>query len=171
MITNFRNDTIDMDSLPDWEVVNFEPVNPKYKSVILLRYLIFFVVFSGAVILIKFSQDNLTSDYWFILLIGLVLLGTLCAVNLWSVGYWGYALREHDVLYRSGIFSKSVEIIPYKHVQHVHVKEGLFSRLFHLSSVEVHTAGMGQSLRIPGIKKEKSLQIQDFLSSKVASKS
>lgn len=170
-MTNFKNDSIDMNDLPDWQVVNFEPVASKYKYVILLRYLITIIVFSAGVFFVQFMSENTIDNIWIILLLGLGVLGGFCLINLWSVGYWGYALREHDVLYRSGIFSKSVEIIPYKHVQHVHVKEGFFSRIFNLSSVEVHTAGMGQSLRIPGIKKEKSLKIQDFLSSNIASKS
>ena len=80
----------------------------------------------------------------------------------------GFAFREHDVIYRSGILATNTMIIPYNRVQHVALHEGFISRYFDLAKVEIFTAGGDSSdVSIPGIKKEQAEDIKQLLMGKI----
>lgn len=164
---NFVNNQVELSSLPQWEEVEFQRVAKPYKYVIILNYVILVVVLSViAFIIVRNSEEVTVGSAVFI--VGSVLLLLLCSMHLWSYTRWGYALRQKDVLYRSGIFTRRVEIVPYRHIQHVQVKEGMLSRIFALVSIEVFTAGSGKSIQIPGIPREQSAKIQEFISDRIS---
>jgi membrane protein YdbS with pleckstrin-like domain len=171
MTTQFSNKQILISELPDWQTVTFEEISSKYKSVVLIRYIIFMILYISIATIIYFANnEDQNFNLLYVLAGGLVLFIIFLLLNLWSMRYWGYALREHDMLYRTGIFSKSVKIIPFKQVQHVDIKEGAISRLFSLSSIEIHTAGVGEGLRVPGIAQSNVLTIQEYISQRINTK-
>ncbi|MGN0003848.1 MAG: PH domain-containing protein [Sphingobacterium composti] len=170
-MTEFTNNQILISALPNWQDVQFEKISSKYKTVVLIQYVFIILIF----LIILFGVFWLNDDPWnityqIILLVGLGFLSFLLILSLFSIRFWGYALREQDVLYRSGIFSKSVKIIPFKQIQHVDIKEGAVSRLFNLSSIELHTAGAGEGLNIPGIAVDKIASMQEYISQKISHK-
>lgn len=167
---NFRNNQVELADFPRWEEVSFQRIAGSYKYVIVLNYMIL-ALFLSLIALVPISLNNIELFDVKVLYIGagiLFLVLLLCTLHLWSYMRWAYALREKDVLYRAGIFTRRVEIVPYKHIQHVQVKEGVFSRLFSLVSIEVFTAGSGKSIQIPGIPREHSAQIQAFISERIS---
>lgn len=167
-MTQFNNNQVLISTLPDWQDVQFEQISPKYKTVVLIQYVIIISIFLAIVFgVLWLNDDPWNVTYQIILFGGFGLLSFLMILSLFSIRYWGYAVREHDILYRSGVFSKSVRIIPFKQVQHVDIKEGALSRLFELSSIELHTAGAGEGLKIPGITVTKVSSIQEYISQKI----
>jgi membrane protein YdbS with pleckstrin-like domain len=168
---NFINNQVDIDTLPNWKHISYEKVSRKYLYVIVLNYAIaafLFMLFAVFISMLNDISDD--STLFTVIAIAVLLIVIFCVLHLWSCANWGYALRDKDVLYRSGIFSKQVEIVPYRHIQHVNVKEGIFSRLFALVSIEVFTAGSGKSVRIPGISRTRCVGIQEFISNKISDK-
>lgn len=168
---NFVNNQVHLDDLPSWEEVIFAKVSKKYRYVVILNYIVFSIVVLGGAVFIAWVKE--IQDYRTYLAIcgtGLAFMTVLCLLHLWSCSYWGYALRDRDILFKSGIFSRRVEIVPYRHIQHVNVKEGFFSRLFSLASIEVFTAGSGKSIRIPGIAQQDSAPIQEYISNRISDK-
>lgn len=171
IMTEFSNNQVLVTDLPDWRDVQFEHISPKYKTVVLIQYVILITVF----LIILFGVFWLNDDPWnrtylYILFGGLSFFILLLILSVWSLRYWGYALREQDILYRSGIFTKSIKIIPFKQIQHVDIKEGAVSRLFNLSSIELHTAGAGEGLKVPGIESTQVAIMQEFISQKISQK-
>ena len=80
----------------------------------------------------------------------------------------GFAFRTHDVLFRHGIIATNTLIIPYNRIQHVALHEGLLSRYFGLSKIEIFTAGGSSSdIQIPGITKEQAENIKQLLMGKI----
>ena len=80
----------------------------------------------------------------------------------------GFAFREHDVLFRHGIIATNTIVIPYNRVQHVALHEGLISRYFGLTKIEIFTAGGSSSdIEIPGIEKEQAENIKQLLMGKI----
>lgn len=80
----------------------------------------------------------------------------------------GFAFREHDVLFQSGVIATKTIVIPYNRVQHVAVHEGVVSRYFGLAKVEIFTAGGSSSdIEIPGIEKEQAENIKQLLMGKI----
>ena len=76
----------------------------------------------------------------------------------------GYALREKDVVYKSGIIAETTTIIPLNRIQHVALDEGLFSRIYGLATLEIHTAGGSTGhMKIAGIPVEKAKMIKEAL--------
>lgn len=167
---NFTNETIDTNQLPRYEEVPFTPLHPKYKSVVLLNLSIFTsVTLVGAVIYASFNHDIVTPTIWTFISIGLlVLLGLVYFFALLGLKKKGFAFRNHDVLYRSGIIAISTMVIPYNRIQHVALHEGLISRYFGLAKVEIFTAGGSASdIKIPGIAKAQAEDIKQLLMGKI----
>ena len=124
---NFTNETIDTTQLPRFEEVHLSSLHPKYKKVVLLNASVF-----GLVLVIAFGflflarNEELTTLGW--LVIGAILVVILFLVvffSLLSFKKKGFAFRNHDVIYRSGIIATNTMVIPYNRVQHVALHEGL----------------------------------------------
>lgn len=166
----FTNETIDTNHLPRYEEVPFTPLHAKYKSVVLLNVSIFTcVTLVGAVIYASFNHDVVTPTIWTYISIGLlVLLGLVYFFALLGLKKKGFAFRNHDVLYRSGIIATSTMVIPYNRIQHVALHEGLISRYFGLAKVEIFTAGGSASdIKIPGIATAQAEDIKQLLMGKI----
>lgn len=102
------------------------------------------------------------------LFLGLSALSGLAFLHLiWpflSYPRWGYAIRKHDFLVRSGVLFKQVRVVPFARIQHVDSSSGPIERTFGLANVEMHTAGSGmQSLRLPGLTIEEAERLRDYL--------
>ena len=80
----------------------------------------------------------------------------------------GYALRDNDITYRSGLVFAKTTTIPYNRLQQVSVKQNPVSKLFSMYSVEVFNGAQGMaSLTIPGLTEERANQIKDILIQKL----
>jgi membrane protein YdbS with pleckstrin-like domain len=166
----FTNETIDTTKLPRYEEVQFTPLHPKYKNVVLWNATIFssIVVIAFAVYAF-FNAAVLTPTNWvFATVLVVVLLILYFFFSLLRYRKKGYAFRNHDVLYRSGIIATTTMVIPYNRIQHVALHEGIISRYFGLAKVEIFTAGGSSSdLEIPGIAKEEAEDIKQLLMGKI----
>jgi len=59
---------------------------------------------------------------------------------------WKYCIAEDRVEFTHGIYYKSKNIIPISKIQHLEIKQGPLQKLFHLSSVEIYTAGTSHEI-------------------------
>ena len=67
-------------------------------------------------------------------------------------------------MFRKGILSTTTTVIPFNRIQHVALHEGVFSRMYQLSELQVYTAGGSSSdLHIPGLPREEAERIKTFL--------
>ena len=167
---NFSNETINIQELPRFEEVEFTSLNPKYIKVILfnLALIIGFLILIPAVIYL--IKPGIFSNRISLLLGSIIPIISLLliAISFASFKNRGFAFREHDVLFKSGVLSESTIIIPYNRVQHVAVHQGFISRKLGLASVEIFTAGgSGGDLEIPGILKEEAEKIKQLIMTKL----
>lgn len=164
----FVNEPIDTQQLPRFEAVPFEPLHPKYWTVLLISYGIFYLILGlGLGAMIYFVDEVAAHALWPVL--GYVVLLQLNLL-LMRIGFKkkGFAFRTHDVLFRSGIVATSTIVIPYNRIQHVALHEGLISRMFGLAKVEIFTAGGKESdIEIPGIAKAHAEDIKQLLMGKI----
>lgn len=64
-----------------------------------------------------------------------------------------FAVRQEDVSYYSGVFSRSVIIQPLVRLQHIEITRGVIERIFGLATLKLYSAGGGShALAIPGLK-------------------
>lgn len=165
---NFTNNTLDTTQLPRFEEVRFSKLHPNYWKVILINTSITFFIFGiGACFLLYFNAE-ISEARWSALGAFVVLLIMTVLLSRISFKKRGFAFREHDVLFQSGIIATKTIVIPYNRVQHVALHEGLVSRYFGLAKVEIFTAGGSSSdIEIPGIEKEQAENIKQLLMGKI----
>lgn len=167
---NFTNETIDVTKLPKYEEVTFTALHPNYKKVVLLNLsFLSLIAIIGFSALVFYNQGEFTQMNIIVMGVSLLLfLALVFFFSLLSYRKKGFAFRNHDVLYRSGIIATSTMVIPYNRIQHVALHEGLISRYFGLAKIEVFTAGGHSSdIEIPGIEKAQAEDIKQLLMGKI----
>ncbi len=165
---NFTNETINTKQLPKFEDVVYTTLHKNYWKVTLLNSSILFVIVGIALVFgLVFKAEMKPNQSLFIILYFVILALTVFFLRLGFIKK-GYAFRNHDVLYKSGVIATNSMVIPYNRVQHVALHEGFISRIFGLATVEIFTAGGSSSdLEIPGIPKEEAENIKQLLMGKI----
>lgn len=160
----FVNPEVAIDSLPAAERVEWRPLDARYLPRVLLGQAIRWVIILGvagvAQVLLTpvappwlapvappwLAQWPLDPLLWAVL--GLAALRAL----LWpfvSVPRCGYAVRDKDILYKTGVLWRNNQVVPFNRVQHAVNSHGPLDRYFHLATLTVNTAGGG--LSVPGL--------------------
>ena len=169
-MNEFTNNPIDINQLPKFEEVQLIVLHPKYINVLLFNFLLLFIlVIGGFSTLFYFKKDAFSSTTWILILVGiLVFLAGLIFFTKLSFNKKGYAFREHDTIYKSGLISETTTIIPFNRVQHVALHQGFISRKLGLASIELFTAGGSSSdLEIPGLLLADAQIIKNLVSQKI----
>lgn len=165
---NFTNNTIDINQLPLFETVLFQRLQPNYFKVLVINLTIKFFIFVTVIAVTTYFIEEIKVFIPYIWA-GFVFL-VLFTMSVSRIAFLkkGFAFREHDVLFKSGIIATNTIIIPYNRVQHVALHEGWLSRYFGLAQVEIFTAGGSSSdIEIPGIEKEQAEKIKQLLMRKI----
>lgn len=76
--------------------------------------------------------------------------------------YWGYELRDEELLLVRGIFNRVHTIIPLRRIQHLDVSQDIFEREFDVAKLIVHTAGTRSSdVILPGLQQDIAESLRD----------
>ncbi len=165
---DFTNEPIDVTALPRYETVSLNVLKPKYWNVILFNIGVTFLIIGIALALIVYFDEEIHHLAWLFGLVYVLFLGFTFFLCKISFQKRGFAFREHDVIFRSGIIATNTMVIPYNRVQHVALHEGFFARFFDLATVEIFTAGgISSDIKIPGIAKEEAENIKQLLMGKI----
>lgn len=76
---------------------------------------------------------------------------------------WGYAERDEDVYVTSGLFSRSLQCVPYGRMQLVEVQSGPLEQRFGISSVQMITSSTAGTVNIPGLASADAAALRDRL--------
>jgi membrane protein YdbS with pleckstrin-like domain len=166
----FTNKEISISDLPQFESVQLKPIQSALYKVILINIGIVFTLLGiGLGVLSYFNNDFFPNRVW--LLIGACYVIALAISILFSNLSFkcrGFAFREHDAIYKSGVISQTTTIVPYKRIQHVALHQGLFSRYFGLASLELFTAGGSSTdLEINGLTLEEAQRYKIWIIQKI----
>jgi hypothetical protein len=160
----FTNAQVDLSGLPAADQLEMISLEPAYKTV---RFISGFIV-AIILVVIAWSIVLLQPRIW---PIGFYGAGFIALLAIWiviyfriSFHYMGYALREKDISFKSGLFWRSMTTVPFNRVQHCDLKQGILDRRFGLSKLTIYTAG-GQStdLMIPGLLPETAERLKVFI--------
>jgi membrane protein YdbS with pleckstrin-like domain len=166
----FKNETIDINELPNFEEVQLNSLHSNYFNVIAINLSLFnFLILMLFFVISYFKSDLFSNRIWLILgtFIGVLILLSFLLAKL-SFNKKGYAFRTHDAIFKEGLISETTTIIPFNRVQHVALHQGFISRKLGLTSIELFTAGGSSSdLKIPGILLEDAQKIKNLVSKKI----
>ena len=76
---------------------------------------------------------------------------------------WRYQERHEDLIVARGVMVQRLSVVPYGRMQFVEVTAGPIERLFHLSTVKLHTAAAASDARIPGLETDEAARLRDRL--------
>lgn len=170
MNNTFSNNSINVNGLPKLDVIIFTPLNLQYRKVVLVRLavIVLFLMVIGIAPLtattyvpnLEIPQGVTIATIAFTLVLSMLIV----VVNLLGFKQKGYAIREKDIIYKSGLINRTETVIPFNRVQHVGIYEGALLRVFNLCTVEFFTAGgaMGD-LKIPGLSKEEGDRLKEYV--------
>ncbi len=169
---NFENLEIEVSQLPKAEELGFTSLHPDYKAVRLLANLVFFIVLAiGGLLVISFGgffTNLLAWGLYFLVLTAYVSLTLLIIIKGFSRK--GFALRQHDIVFKSGYLFFTQTAMPFHRIQHCELSQGPIEKLYNLCRLNIFTAGGDDSdLVIPGIEFAQGEQLRDFILGKVSS--
>lgn len=164
---DFTNTVIPVSGLPAIEEVVFQPLERDYLKVERIVYAITTIVVLALGIAAVYFVERLRMPLTLIISSSVFLLITILGWIGNSLGFRfsGYAIREKDVLYRSGWFIRKTRVVPLNRVQHVSMQSGPIERKYNLASVSIYTAGSEQAdFTIRGINEQTASQIKEWIS-------
>lgn len=167
--TLFENPSVDLNLLPSTEDIVYNKLAIGYLWVMILRSNAFFIILSVVAGIITFVNNDFEIKIWLYIVGGWFLFWILFNVMIpFKYNKKGYAVRELDITYKSGLWWRKKIIIPFNRIQHCEVQQGPFSKIFGLRSLTVYTAGGGNSdLRVAGIPEQQAEDLKEFVLSKI----
>lgn len=162
----FENAEIPLESLPSVDDVSWQPMARSYLAELIVGHaltlgVVLAVAFGGTALGIIDAPASLRRG------VALYAVVHLLVVAVWSplsMKYRGYALRQHDLLYRIGVLRRKLIAIPFNRIQHVETTSGVTERLFGLATLVVYTAGgSGGDLKIRGLETDRAHRLRDHI--------
>jgi hypothetical protein len=154
---SFSNLEVDLETLPRFDDVRFHAVHPRYpfvssgiilalESVLLIALTVALIVSSQMRAFIVFGPG------WFVAAAAFSLITFVAWFVYKSASVIRYAVRQHDVIVRSGVFWKKETVQPIKRVQHVEQAQGPVDKRFGFFKIKLFSAGTGHfTFEIPGL--------------------
>lgn len=168
---DFENNQLPSQHLPSIDDIQFESLELNYQKVSIYFTAFFFIaaiiIYLGIGI---FVEELFASPLIWIVVGGWILVASFFIfLSYRSYFYEGFALRQKDVVYKSGMWFRSTIIVPFNRVQHCEINQGPIDRYFGLSELSLFTAGGSSSdLNIPGLSQETAAKLKQFITNKVA---
>ena len=159
----FSNREVGSDALPDYREVDLKPVVAAYLPHALLTTGGFWAV----VVAIALGAPQLPfvefdPGWWPALM--LVPAVWFTALTWMDARRRGWALREHDLIYRSGVIWRRTVVVPFARIQHVETASGPLERWFGLMRVKCFTAGgMMADLTVEGLDEALAQRVRQYL--------
>ncbi len=160
------NPQVEITELPDISTLVYQKLEDSYLNVLILRRIISSLIMVAGVTAFYFIQPFKWHPIWYKLPFFLVMLYVLWSFikTIKGFQYKAYALREKDIVYKSGWLWRYTITTPFNRVQHVQIDQGPIERKFNLSRLKVFTAGGGTGdLMIPGIRPETANELKEFI--------
>jgi|SRR5688572_4106404 len=170
----FLNPTVNIELLPHIEKAELKPISPSFLKVLRIELLISSTIVLLVAAVCIFFIKVLQQPRW-ILLIGLTWL--LLAVLQWiiqqkSFHVMAYAVRERDILFRSGWIIRKIRTCPFNRIQHSSISSGPLERKYGLATLILYTAGTDDSdVRISGLPAEEAATLKEWINKKVTDES
>lgn len=156
------NHQIFLEKITPVEDLLFEHVNEKYRSVHIAVIILIYSVLAVLGLLLLFTDYPIWCIPAEILIIVSALINLSIVARAWK--FKGYAMRENDITYRSGIIFPKLTTIPFERIQQVSVKQNPVSKFYGLFTVEIINGAQGlSSLTIPGLTEERANQIKNMV--------
>ena len=167
----FFNEQVDLAELPSLENIYYTPLEKSYLRVLYISMVIW-NLFLWALFIIFLILKPFEAPFY----INYIITGLLSLNFIWSsiaiikgFAFKGFALREKDIIYRTGWLKRRITIAPFNRVQHVGIDQGPIERYVKLSKLKIFTAGGSTSdLTIPGLTLSSAQKLKAYIVDKAS---
>lgn len=166
---DFLNQQVDLESLPRIEEITWQKAERKYLLVIRMRWAILSLVILLAIFFTVFLNPRLQSVAWITILAGIGIMLSLAYLAIQQLSFMrmAFALRDHDILFRHGLFIQSTQASPFNRIQHCSVNSGPLERKSGLASLSIYTAATGGAdFNIPGLTEATAISLREMIMKK-----
>lgn len=165
----FRNNQLDVASLPHYEEVELISLNPKYLVRLNITTSInMFLLLAGLFGAYLFIKDF--KGYFVVAgVLSLLMLFWFYFSNYQLQKRSGYGVRERDIIFKRGFLYEKTTVVPFNRIQHVSTRRSLLDKMLGLSTLKVFTAGgSGSDVAIPGLLPETASNLKEALSERMS---
>ena len=175
----FTNPEVPLSSLPSAVDIQWHPLHPRFVTRILVQRAItvgVMTVLLGATTVFFHMKQPWEGEFNSALPVVWALAVLFFAWRMiwpvFEVPRRGYAVRERDIAFKSGVLWRSSTIVPFNRVQHAATGSGMLDRKFGLAALTVFTAGgAGADLHIAGLAAEHAERLRVYVVDKVGASS
>lgn len=153
----FQNPPLCEAELPQLATLEWQALSPNYRSLMLWVDSIAIILLTALWLVIWLQPFwSLPQTLSHIVLWGGLVITGGAIVNVvydyFAIPLQAYALRQHDLSFRSGIFFRKSVTQPILRIQHIELKQGPLERKAGLATLQVFSAGGAtQTFEIPGV--------------------
>ncbi len=169
--SDFTNLPVEKNDLPTTDNLEFEALSPRYIRTLYIEAVIAWVVLGISVSLLYFFLEPVravTSQWWFLLPVGILIILSFFWLRM-VVDSRGFALREKDIHYKSGVIWQKMVSLPFNRVQHVERESNPLERIFKLSTLKFFTSGGSKAdMKIPALSFERGSRLRSYVLDKAA---
>ncbi|MFV8835367.1 PH domain-containing protein [Aquisalimonas sp.] len=160
----WRNDPVDVNSLPAFERVALTPVSARFVPYRIIAALGFWGPFTLIVALTPLWA-TVPLPAHAALLAGVLLVGTAAAVlSALEARRRAFALRDEDLIHQAGLVVQRTTVLPVCRIQHVETASGPLERAFGLMRLTCFTAGgTSGDLVLAGLRPETAEALRQHL--------
>ncbi len=171
----FVNLEVPPDSLPDPETLDWTPLHPRFARRAQVGALIPALVVGAVVGTCQFlffaGGSFMAQRAPWLPALGWTIVGALLLRSLvWplvATPRQGYVAREKDLLYKSGVFWRSVQAFPFNRIQHTMIDSAPLDRRFGLANLSVFPAGANAGHKIRGLGEETAERLRAYISERI----
>ncbi len=160
----FSNEVVDSAALPDFRQAALRRVSARFVPYAIISSAIFWlilIVLTAVVPRLPWVEVQLPAGLAFIPGIPLVWFAIIASLE---ARRRRWALREHDLIYHSGLIWQRTAILPFARIQHVETASGPLERLFGLNRVKCFTAGgLAADLTVEGLERDDARRVRQYL--------
>ena len=167
----FLNAPVRVEELPRAEEMNLLPVERTYWLVLRWGWAItMLVLVAMATALIVLVPELQNTNAIAMAGGGLLLIAvTWFFLQKKSFERKAYAIRDKDVIYRTGWVFQKIYTCPFNRIQNTTVTTGPFQRRYGLATLILYTAGANDAdVHIPGLKEETARTLKEWITKKIA---
>ncbi|NVJ96602.1 MAG: PH domain-containing protein [Alphaproteobacteria bacterium] len=162
----FKNEILDTTNIPDADHIDFKALDRKFSRQLILEWsLIWLLPTIGWTVLYGLGkiESSVLSGFWPHFL-PLLLLAPIFLVAPLHARHCGYAVRDHDIHYKTGVIWRKRIALPFCRVQHVEIERNPFERMLGLATLKCFTAGGGSAdMKIPALDMQTANSLKVYI--------
>jgi membrane protein YdbS with pleckstrin-like domain len=163
---SFSNLPINTEGLPEVQAVSFKPIHPDYLKVIRISWTILFLIIAAIIVTVFILSKKLQNPVAISIASGIYVLLVLSTVIVGTGSFRRkqYAIREKDILYKTGWIFQNLHMVPFNRLQHCVVNMGPIERRFGLATLSLYTAASeGKDITIHGLPQAEAEQLKELI--------